>query len=76
MGYPGPAFQTEIASSVIEFWSEFWAWQGSQLRYSTTYHPQTDGQTEVVNGCLETYLRCFCSLEPHDLEKWIPWVQY
>ena len=32
---------------------------GIQTKLSTTYYPQTDGQTERVNQELEQYLRVF-----------------
>ena len=59
-----------------EFWKEFWAMQGSKLLYNTTFYPQIDGQTEVVNMCLENYLRCFCSNKPWDWVKWLAWARF
>jgi hypothetical protein len=41
------------------FCQEFLKLQGTQLNISTTYHPKSDGQTQVVKKCLETYVRCF-----------------
>jgi len=38
--------------------------QGTQLKYNTAYHLETDGQTEVVNRPLESYLCYFVSDYP------------
>jgi hypothetical protein len=43
---------------------------------STSYHPQTDGQTERVNQCLETYLRCFVHSCPHKWHHWLPMAEF
>jgi hypothetical protein len=58
------------------FWQELFRLQGTQLHLSTTYHPQTDGQTEAVNKCLETYLRCFASDRQNQWVQWLPLTEW
>jgi hypothetical protein len=58
------------------FWQELFKLQGTQLHLISTYHPQTDGQTEVVNKCLETYLRCFTSDRKTQWDQWLPLVEW
>jgi hypothetical protein len=49
---------------------------GTQLAHSSSYHPQSDGQTEIVNKCLEGYLRCFVSDKQTQWFKWLPLVEW
>lgn len=49
---------------------------GTKLLYSTSYHPQTDGQTERVNQCLEMYLRSAIHDAPRQWRKWLPTAEF
>lgn len=40
------------------FWRTLWRKLGTKLSLSSSYHPQSDGQTEVVNWSLGNLLRC------------------
>lgn len=58
------------------FWQELFKIQGLALQMSSAHHPQTYGQNEVVNRCLETYLRCMCGDQPHDWCKWLALAEW
>lgn len=53
------------------FWKELFNLIETTLNMSSSYHPQTDGQTERLNQCLETYLRCMVHSCPN---KWSSWI--
>lgn len=58
------------------FWKELFSQIGTELRMSSAYHPETDGQTERVNQCLEIYLRCFTHACPSKWSQYLSLAEY
>ena len=58
------------------FWRELMRLQGVTLTMSSSYHPQIDGQTEVVNKSLEHYLRAFAADKPLLGLSGYPWQSF
>lgn len=58
------------------FWRELFRLMGTTLDFSSSYHPQTDGQTERLNQCLENYLRCMVSDCPRQWVKWLSLAEF
>jgi hypothetical protein len=46
----------------LKFWERLHETLDTQMHFSSTYHPQTDGQTKRVNQILEDMLRA-CALQ-------------
>ena len=47
------------------FWSSLWSMLDTKLTNSIAFHPQTDGQTKVVNRMVVHILRMYNSKHPH-----------
>uniref|UniRef100_A0A8R7PHM6 Integrase catalytic domain-containing protein n=1 Tax=Triticum urartu TaxID=4572 RepID=A0A8R7PHM6_TRIUA len=58
------------------FWRELFKTIGTELNMSTPYHPQTDGQIERVNQCLEIYLRCFTHANPNKWHRYLALAEF
>ncbi|KAF3627576.1 hypothetical protein FXO37_29799 [Capsicum annuum] len=58
------------------FWNELLSLQGVLLLTSTAYHPQSDGQIKVLRKYLETYLRCYCSINASNWSACLPIAEY
>ena len=58
-GLPKDIISDRDARFTRKFWVDLFKLLGSELKFSTGNHPQTDGQTERVNALLEEYLRHF-----------------
>lgn len=60
---------------VSQFWKQLFKLYKVDLNFTTAYHPQSDGQTERVNQCLEMFLRCSVQDSPKNWKAWLPLAQ-
>ncbi|CAI5799358.1 retrotransposon 1, partial [Podarcis lilfordi] len=69
-----------VSDRGVQFTSRFWRalhqTLGTEVCLSSTYHPQTDGQTERANAVLELYLRCYCSYQQDDWVDHLPLAEF
>jgi hypothetical protein len=75
-GFPVAVISDRDPVFTSQFWQHFFKLAGAELRMSSSYHPQSDGQTERVNQCLETYLRCFVNACPKKWSSWLPTAEF
>jgi transposase InsO family protein len=61
-GVPKKIVSDRVTQFTSKFWERLHEALDTQLRFSSAYHPQTDGQTERVNQILEDMLRA-CALQ-------------
>jgi transposase InsO family protein len=58
-GIPDAIVSDRDSKFMSKFWQALWTELGTKLKISTSYHPQTDGQTERSNRTLEEMLRAY-----------------
>eukprot|EP00253_Pinus_taeda_P010211 PITA_10211 len=61
---------------VRNFRSRLWGFMDTKLKKSTLFHPQTDGQTEVVNRTVIHLLRGYCSKHPKLWDEHLHYIQH
>lgn len=75
-GVPLTIVTDRDARFMTTFWKELHRVNGTTLKFSTAYHPQTDGQSEALNRCLEMYLRCYVADHPEKWLQFLPWAEF
>jgi hypothetical protein len=75
-GMPSTIVSDRDAKFLSHFWRTLWNKLGTKLLFSTTCHPQTDGQTEVVNRTLGTMLRAVLKKNLKMWEECLPHVEF
>jgi hypothetical protein len=75
-GRPNSIISDHDPIFISNFWCEFFRLPGTQLKMSFAYHPQMDGQTEVINRCVEQYFRCLVHQQPRRWYSLLLWAEF
>jgi ribonuclease HI len=75
-GMPSSIISDRYKIFSSKLWKEMFKLADVNFSMSSAYHPQYDGQTERVNQCMETFLRCFVHACPTAWYQWLELAEY
>jgi hypothetical protein len=75
-GLPRAIISDRDPRFLSRFWQELFRLLGTQLRMSTAYHPETDGQSEVSIRTLENFLRPYVEQHPEEWSTYLPLAEF
>jgi hypothetical protein len=75
-GFPSSIVSDRDTVFTDNVWRDLFGLAGVKLRMSTAFHPQTNGQSEVVNKVIAMYLRCVTGDRLRSWVDWLSWAEY
>lgn len=75
-GFPKSIVSDRGPQFISSFWNEFCEILGIKVKLSTAFHPQTDGQTEIMNQYLTLRLRPFMNHYQNNWSELLPMMDY
>jgi hypothetical protein len=75
-GIPKTIVSNRDPKFTSKFWKGLFNGFGTNLNFSTTYHPESDGQTKRVNQVIEDMLRMYVMDKPSKWEDYLHLVEF
>jgi len=75
-GLPKTIVSDRDPKFISHFWRTLWGMLETKLNFSTSCHPQTDGQTEVVNRSLSTMLRAILKGNHKSWDEYLSHIEF
>jgi hypothetical protein len=75
-GVPKKIVSNRGTQFTSKFWEKLHESMDTKLKFSSTYHPQTDGYTERVNQILEDMLRACALKDNQSWDKCLPYAKF
>jgi hypothetical protein len=68
-GLPASIVSDRDTRFTSDFWQSLWARFGTRLQMSSSYHPQSNGQTESMNKTMKTMIKCYVNDHMDDWDE-------